>query len=156
MNNLEITTADAVEEKAVVESVEFAEPNFFEKAKNVIESLLDKIYKIRCVCCFTSLFALFGLAFLFADSITVPDWMAALLLVAWLLGILSSLIACPFKMIGLVVKFVVGGVAIGLPFLVIGAIFGLVIALLICFFMVLFCPAVVTIRYYFKELRYKN
>ncbi len=156
MENKEVITVEEAENNDNATSPEIVKPTFIDKAKIVIENILDKIYKIRCVCCFTSLLAVVGLVFLFGEQMQVPDFVGYILAILWLSGVLSGIIACPLKMIGNVVGLVVGGVVIGLPFLGVGAIVGLVIALFICFGMVLFFPSIVTIRYYFNELKYKR
>lgn len=138
------------------ENKENTELKFFDKVKIKIEKALAKIYKLRCICCFTSLFAILGVLFLFANSINPPDFIAVIITILWLVGVLSGLIACPLKMIGNVIALVTSGVVIGLPFLGVGALVGLIIALLICFGMVLFFPAVVTIPYYKNELKYND
>ena len=156
MDAQEVIAVEETENNDNATLPEIVKPTFIDKAKIVIENILDKIYKIRCVCCFTSLLAVVGLVFLFGEQMQVPDFVGYILAILWLIGVLSGIIACPLKMIGNVVGLVVGGVVIGLPFLGVGAIVGLVIALFICFGMVLFFPSIVTIRYYFNELRYKR
>lgn len=156
MDAQEVIAVEETENNDNATLPEIVKPTFIDKAKIVIENILDKIYKIRCVCCFTSLLAVVGLVFLFGEQMQVPDFVGYILAILWLIGVLSGIIACPLKMIGNVVGLVVGGVVIGLPFLGVGAIVGLVIALFICFGMVLFFPSIVTIRYYFNELKYKR
>lgn len=156
MENQEVITVEETESNDNATSPEIVEPTFKDKAKIVIENILDKIYKIRCVCCFTSLLAVIGLLFLFGEQMQVPDFVGYILAIFWVIGVLSGIIACPLKMIGNVVGLVVGGFAVGLPFLGVGAIVGLVIGLFISVGMVLFFPSIVTIRYYFNELRYKR
>lgn len=156
MENQEVITVEETENNDNATSPEIVEPTFKDKAKIVIENILDKIYKIRCVCCFTSLLALVGIVFIFGEYIQAPDFVGYILAIIWLLGVLSGIIACPLKMIGNIVKFVVGGAVVGFPIFVIGAAFGVAIALMICFGMVFFFPSIVTIRYYFNELRYKR
>lgn len=142
---------DIVAEK-IIPNEEDTELKFFDKVKIKIEKALAKIYKLRCICCFTSLLAILGVLFLFAEDINLPMFLQVLIFALWLIGVLSAFIACPLKMIGNVIALVTGGVVIGLPFLVVGAVVGLVIALVICFGMVFFFPAVVTIPYYINEL----
>lgn len=143
---------DVVAEK-IIPNEENTELKFLDKVKIKVERELAKIYKLRCICCFTSLLAIFGVLFLFAEDIKLPMFLQVLIPALWLIGVLSAFIACPLKMIGNIFTFVTGGVVIGLPFLVVGAVVGLVIALIICFGMVFFFPAVVTIPYYKNELK---
>ncbi len=154
--NLVVNVNEDIVENRAAQNEEKTEMKFFDKVKIKIERALAKIYKLRCVCCFTSLLAILGVLFLFAEDIKLPMFLQVLIPALWLIGVLSAFIACPLKMIGNVIALVTGGVVIGLPFLVVGALVGLIIALFICFGMVFFFPAVVTIPYYKNELIHKD
>ena len=155
MNNHEFNTVET-EKNGNAASPEAVTPTFAEKVKSIIEKVTDIIYKIRCVCCFTSLLALVGIIFFFADQIQVPDFVGYILTFIWLTGVLSGIIACPIRMFCIISALIIGGITIGLGFLIVGAVIGLTIALIICFGMVLIFPSVVTIRYYFNELKYEK
>ncbi|MBP3627183.1 MAG: hypothetical protein J6J39_03940 [Clostridia bacterium] len=134
--------------------------NFFEKIKAKLEKLKDwfekitePLYKLRSICCFTSLFAIFGVLFLFAERINLPQPVEYVIIFFWLIGVISPLIACPFQMIARFFGFIIGGAVVGFPFLVVGAVVGLVIGGIISLGMVLFLPALVTIPYYNKTLK---
>ena len=156
MNNQDSTTTSIVEDDCNQEPIMIGEPSFFKKARDMVEKALNKIYKIRCVCCFTSLFASLGILFLFAEQINVPDYIGYIIAAIWAFGVLSSFIACPIKMIGRIIGLPVSGAIIGLPFLGVGAIIGFGIGLMLSFGMVFFLPYIVTIPYYKYELKYKG
>lgn len=149
-----IFDAEGVNENVEKVGVEAgAAGNFFEKGALVFENMLSKIYKVRCVCCFTSVFALSGLAFLSMDTKNVPDFVGYMVLILWAVGILSAIIACPVKLIGKVIKLVAGGTIAGLAFFGVGAALGFAFSMIISMGMVLFFPCIVSVPYYFKELR---
>ncbi|MBR6515180.1 MAG: hypothetical protein IKT46_10180 [Clostridia bacterium] len=129
-------------------------PAFTEKVKNIFEVICNKIYTLRCICCFTSLLALLGIIFPFTDQIYLPDFIGYAVLLGWLIGVLSGIIACPLKMGCTVIAIFITGVSIGAVFLGIGAIFGFMIALIISLLMILVFPSVIAIPHYFKELHY--
>lgn len=129
---------------------------FFEQAKIYADRVLDKIYKLRCICCFTSLFACLGFVFLFAEVFSPPAFVQWIIVALWLFGVVSGVVACPVKMIANAFGLIAGGTVIGLPFLGIGAVFGFAIGAIIAFGMIFFLPAIVTIPYYRNELQFKN
>ena len=131
---------------------------FFEQAKIYTEKALDKIHRLRCICCFTSLFATLGIVMMICvgNDVSPPEFVQWITAALWLFGVVSGVVACPVKMIANAFGLIAGGTMIGLPFLGIGAIFGFAIGAMIALGMLLFLPAVVTIPCYLKELRYKN
>lgn len=130
--------------------------DFWDKAKIAVDKALNKLYKIRCICCFTSLFAVLGVLFLFAENINLPQYVEVAIAVFWLVGVLSGLIACPVNFLGIVFKYPVAGLVIGIPFLLVGAVVGFVIGLVIAFALIFFFPAIVTIPFYKSELNFKD
>lgn len=123
-----------------------------------IDSLFSKLgrgfYKVRCVCCFTTLFSTIGIILAFVgDNKQVPMTIGGLFI---LIGLISSLLSCPGRLIAVFIACIVGGFEIGLCFLGIGCIIGLCIGIVIGGSLALYFPAIITIKYYFSELRYKQ
>ena len=156
MNNEMNTAVWTAEEHKEPIGIKEKVMQYVDKAKAAVEVALDRIRKIRRVCCFTSLFALLGVLFFWADKLTMPHFADIAIVTLWFAGVVSAFIACPLKIIGKVVAFVSSGVLIGLPFMVVGAVVGLIIGLAISLGMVMIFPALVTIPYYFNELNFKG
>ena len=120
------------------------------KFKYRFNHFLDAIHFIRCICCFTSVFSVLAtLVLIFGGS----DSLAGAFL---LIGLPSAILACPFKFIGITGALIIGGFSIGLCFLGFGCVIGAVIVLILALLLLFFCPAFVTIPYFFNELRYKR
>lgn len=115
---------------------------------NTADKLMEKIQR---VCCFTSLLAVFNLAFF----IGVPFNGALGSVVAFLglLGVASGIVACPMKFIKNALTLCGSAFLMGLAFVVVGCFIGLAIGVFVSCLMIFIAPAFVTIPHYFNELK---
>lgn len=155
VNETETQEIETMSNDETTENAVFADLSLWEKVKYIFYRAMDYLYKIRCVCCFTSILATLSICFFF-DIARFGNFWASVITVLIIIGWVSGILACPLKMIGNVIKFVGGGFTIGLGFAVVGCVVGAMIGVAISYVMVLIIPAVVTIPYYFNELRYKG
>lgn len=143
------------------EAFETNKPSILERISDFWYSVTDIIYVVRCVCCFTSLLTIicplywilqsFGIDFI--DAGTFLDTLSGII---WGLGVLSGVIACPLRLLGAAFKIIGGAFMLGAVFLIIGALIGAAFGIGIAVMMIFFAPSIVTIPFYFNELRYRN
>ncbi len=127
---------------------------FMEKATTAFETTGKVVLNIKKVCCFTSVLAFFNIIAMTGGNNGV-GFLNAMMIILGILGILSGIIACPIKMIGRILALCIGGFTIGLAFMGIGCVIGLMIGVIASALMVMVAPAVVAIPHYFNELKYK-
>lgn len=128
--------------------------NFMEKATAAFETTGRVLLRIKKVCCFTSLFALFNIIAMTVGN-NGETFVDKLMLILGILGVLSGIIACPIKLIGRILALCIGGFTIGLAFLGFGCVIGLMVGLIASLLMVMVAPAVVAIPHYLNDLKYR-
>lgn len=122
-----------------------------EKMENFFAKFGRGFYTVRCVCCFTALFSTPGWIMIYGTDPTLQAVAAIFVLI----GFLSTLLACPGRIIVIWLGLIVNGFSIGLCFIGVGCIVGLCIGILLGGALAFAFPAAITIPYFFKELRYK-
>lgn len=125
------------------------EPTFCDKFKNVF-------YIVRCVCCFTTIFALSSILFIVLDMSKVGDFVGSLIGICAIIGWVSVIFACPWKMLKLCFKIISRAFVIGLAFMGVGCVVGLMIGVIISFALVFVVPFIITIPHFFNELMYTD
>ncbi len=140
---------DAENEETEDEKIIYGETfNYTPTAKDKVKSVLGTIRK---VCCFSTVFSTIGITMIYAASDN--GIVVAIGFIAAIIGFISSLLACPLRLIMFGLGIMGAGFTIGLSFFGIGCVFGLIIGLFIALLVVFYCPAAVTLHYFFTELK---
>lgn len=120
------------------------------------EKITDIFFIVRCVSCFTTIFALASILFIVLDISKVGNFVGSLIGVCAIIGWVSVIFACPWKMLKLCFKIISSAFVIGLAFMGIGCIVGLIIGVIISFALVFVVPFIITIPHFFNELMYTD
>lgn len=137
------------DEQEEITTVNYNKLSAWGKFKYRAEQVLDVIRVIRCIACFTSICSTVAFYFM------VTNGPLALVGFFGLIGMVSALLACPFKLIGIAISLILGGFSIGLCFLGFGCIIGAGIGMILGVMLAIFFPAFVAIPYFFNDLRYR-
>lgn len=160
-NNFDTTTEETQQTTKENKKSLFAE---LDKAKNEEASYVNKVdgffskfgkgfYKVRCVCCFTTLLITIGAVIMFLDINSYTCFMVGGYLAFF--GYLSLLFTCPGRLIYIAIQCIKKGVKIGWSFWGIPtAVAGLLIGIFVGGGLAMWIPAVITIPYYFSDLKY--
>lgn len=120
----------------------------WDKIVDIYDAFQEKIRILRIIACFTALASTVAGFLVFF----VPSADSVLIGAFGLIGMVSTLIACPLHMLGLILNCLLfclkGGIFFGFA--------GLLITVVVAMIVVLFLPAIITIPYCFAELIYER